>query len=365
MRERRGNVTMVALLFGTLLGFSALSVDVGLIRVAGTEIQVVLDAAALSGASTLDGTEAGIDRARSVAVDVASRNNVLGQGVTLPAAEVVIGAWDPDTATFTAYRVGDDPATINTVRIAHTPPSFASGLGGVAFGAVGYTVDAQSMAMRELKAGPASSTKCFLPLAVPDCHLASAPPGANPPPMKFTFNPSPTDAIAWANPSANPNTAWIRDQLADPCAGGNEVRVGQNVQVNEGVHNSALQTVRDIINTTGVTTWDPVYGPLPLRDGVSANDLATSDVTRYGHTLEGAVALVDGGPDCSAVSFSGPLRTTGIGWAVIYDVSAAGGDKNLWIQLDVVGEHDIWGDTDDAATGLNVLGVGTPELELW
>jgi len=364
-RNRRGNATRVVMVFGTLLGFSALSIDVGLIRVAGTEIQVTLDAAALSAASVLNGTDAGITRARAVAVDIASRNNVLGNGVIIPSTTVEVAHWDRGTGVYDVYDLGvDDPALVNAVRIVHQPPSFSPGLGAVAFGAVGYTVQARSMAFRPLNAGPAGDSDCFLPLAIPDCHLASAPLGANPPPMKFTFSPTPTDAIAWGSPAGNPNSAWIQSQLLDPCASGN-VEVGDPIFVNEGVHDSALQTVRDIINGSSTDTWDPVYGPAPLRDGITGNDPLNSEVTRWGFVLEGPVALVDAGADCSAVSFVGSLPTTGIGWAVVYDVMSAGGDKNLWIQIDTVGQHSVQGGVDEAATGLNVLGKGDPILELW
>jgi hypothetical protein len=366
-KARRGNATMVVMVFGTLLGFSALSIDVGLIRVAGTEIQVTLDAAALSAASVLDGTDAGITKARAVAIDIASQNNVLGSGVTLTSTSVELGAWDRVTAAYDPYDAGDDPALVNAIRIVHQPPSFDSGLGGVAFGVVGYTVQARSMAFRPRNAGPAGDSDCFLPLAVPDCHLASAPLGANPPPLKFTFNPTPTDSIAWGNPAANPNTAWIRSQLLDSCSSG-VVSVGDLIQVNEGVHNAANQTIRDIINGISTDVWDPVYGPIPLRDGLTANLFpGNSEVTagRWSYVLEGPVALVDGGPDCSAVSFTAGMPTTGIGWAVIFDVMSTGGDKNLWIQLDTVGLHTVNGTVDPDATGLNVLGQGDPILEQW
>jgi hypothetical protein len=368
---RRGNVTMVVMVFGTLLGFSALSVDVGLIRVAGTEIQVVLDAASLSAVGALDGSAEGVARARQVAVDIASRNNVLGFGVDLSTADIAAGIWDQETRIFEPYEVGDDPEPVNAIRVIHQPPTFESGLGGVAFGAVGYTVRARSMAFRPVAAGVASAANCFLPLAIPDCHLASAPLGANPPPMKFTFAPSTTDSIAWGNPTANPNSSWIIDQFQDSCSSA-PIEVGDPVHVNEGVHNTGISYAAGMINGTNPsegTLWDPLYGALPPQDGVSANTLLDTAIApaRYGHTVEGAVALVNGGADCAAVSFTADMPTTGIGWAVIYDVKDAAGNQNFWIQLDVVGEHEIWGEVDETgtATGLNVLATGDPILALW
>lgn len=369
-RARRGNATLVVLSFGTLLGFTALAVDLGLIRLSGTELQAALDAAALSGVGALDGTDPGITKAIDTAVAIAAANHLLGQPVSLASGDVVVGAYDRATGIFDPYVAGMDTKTVNAIRVSHAPAAIGPALGRVAFGAVGYNLDAKAMAIRPIDEGTAGSAECFLPLAVPDCHLAGLLPGTNPPPLQFTFNPTPTDSIAWGNPDANPNSAWIDSQLRDPCTG-DGVEIGDGVQVNEGVHNSALQTVADLINgnIAGPTAgpWPAAYGPIPPRDGIVANLPADSAVTgpRWGNVVEGAVALVDGGIDCAAVSFTGALPTTGIGWATIYDVMDAGGNKNLWIQIDVVNPHSVWGKVDPAGTGLNVLATGEPTLEQW
>jgi hypothetical protein len=102
---------------------------------------------------------------------------------------------------------------------------------------------------------------------------------------------------------------------------------------------------------------------MPARGGPFANTAAISEVTNanWSHTLEGPVALVDAGSSCASVSFTGSLPMTGVAWAAIYDVSDNGSDKNIWVQLDVVNEHDIYGTFDESATG-NVLAPGDPTL---
>jgi hypothetical protein len=355
--KKRGNAVVVILPFGVLLGFSALALDVGLIRVVDVELQTALDSASLSGVSELDGTDAGIARAEATAITIASLNEVLTQPVVLTAADVHVGAYDRLLDTFDEYDPGEDPLLVNAVRIDHALPPIAAVLSGLPFGIAQHSRDSRSMSVRELNAGPATTARCSLPLAIPDCHLAGLPPGDNPPPLTFTFNPTPTDSIAWGDPRANPNSNDIRDRLINPCSV--SVEVGDPMFVNEGVHNSAVQTMKDILNgdAPGRDTWDSgLYGTIePPFSG------STVDPTDYGHTYEGPVALVDAGPNCSAVSFTGSLPVTQIAWAVVFDVSDSGGNKFLRIKLDVVNPHDVWGETDPGAVG-NVSAPGEPGL---
>jgi hypothetical protein len=356
--KKRGNAVVVILPFGVLLGFSALALDVGLIRVVDVELQTALDAASLSGVSELDGTDAGITRAAATAITIASLNEVLTQPVVLTAADVHVGAYDRATDTFDEYDVGEDTLLVNAVRIDHALPPIAAVLSGLPFGIAQHSRTSRSMSVRELEAGPATSARCSLPLAIPDCHLAGLPPGENPPSLTFTFNPTPTDSIAWGDPRANPNSNDIRDRLIDPCSV--TLEVGDPMYVNEGVHNSALQTMKDILNgdAPGRDTWDSaLYDTIP---GQMLPD-STVDPADYNSTYEGPVALVDGGPDCSAVSFTGSLPVTQIAWAVVHDVSDQGGNKFLRIQLDVVHPHEVWGETDPGAVG-NVTAPGEPGL---
>lgn len=361
-KRRRGNATIVVISFGVLLGFTALALDVGLIRLVDTELQAALDSASLSAVSELDGTDDGITRAHATAINIAAQNLVLGAPVSLVASDVVIGAYDRATDTFDPYDAGDDTQLVNAVRVNHTLPPVAAIMSQIPFGVSSHTRAGRSMSLRDFAGKPASSTSCFLPLAIPDCHLAGVPLGSNPPPMTFTFSPSPTDAIAWADPAGNPSSAAIQSRIVDPCSA--TIETGDPIYVNEGVHNVALQTIKDIINGVGPvgrSSWDVAsYG------GIMAQDIdSTVNPADYTHTFEGPVAIVDGGTDCSAVSFTGTLPITGIGWAVIYDVSDQGGNKFLKIQLDLVKPHDIWGETDDDATGPNVTAPSPPALARW
>lgn len=365
--SRRGNAVMSALLLGTVVGFTALSVDIGVTRVARTQLQTAVDAAAVSGAQELNGTAAGIALAEARAIEFASYNAVLGHTVALTTDDVDVGFYDAATRSFDPYTAGDDVSVVNAVRITESAAPVVPFLARVALGVGMLDVEATSLAQRPLAAGPAGETECFLPFAVPDCHLAGLAPGQNPPPFLFTFNPTPSDNVAWGDPDENPNTNEIRDQLMGMCDQGT-IGVGEMMNVNEGEHTSAIQKIADILNgktTAETVAWDPsLYGALPARDGIHANTVAQSGVkpASWGQTLQGVVAFVDGGDDCDGVDFSGDMPITGFTWALVYDVKDTGSSKNVWIQVDVNADHQIWGDADENAVGDNVLGVGAAAL---
>jgi hypothetical protein len=358
---------LVGISLTSLLGFGALSVDIGMIRLGTTQLQQTVDAAAISATSALDGTDDGITEAIAVALEVALANPVMGRTVTLSRSDVVPGVWDKDTGTFEAWATGDDPSEVNAIRVSHTPPALVPGLGALAFGRTGYSIEARSMSQRRMGAEVARSTQCYLPIAVPDCQLQGLAAGTNPGPMEFTLAPSPTDAIAWADPDMNPNSRDLRDQLQGQCDY-SEIELDQQLYVNEGNHTTAIQALNEILDVLNDQApvmpdqWDTsLYGALPARpadSGVSASN--------WGNVLQGPIPLIDAGSDCSTVSFTGTKRITGIAWGVLYDVQDSGSHKYIGVQLDVVNPHEIWGDNTSANTSSsNVRVPSDPELVSW
>jgi hypothetical protein len=146
------------------------------------------------------------------------------------------------------------------------------------------------------------------------------------------------------------------------------VSVGDPLHVNEVNHTSALKKLADVLNkkTTATTApWNSaLYGAMPARNGTTANLPSKSSVTNanWGTTLQGPVALVNAGSNCSAVAFTGTKPITGFAWAVVYDVAESGNTKNVWIQLDVTSPHETWGEVSETAKGTNVTGVSDAVL---
>lgn len=367
---RRGNAAIFGLLGFVLLGFSALSVDVGMIVLAETQLHTSLDAAALGGVGHLDGTEEGLALALETSHKVAAANPVLGTGVVLDPVAVESGVYDDE-----GFRLSADPTEVNAIRLSHEMSEIQAFFASVAFGRETFKVQASSLAFRPFSGGPLGSTPCFLPIAIPDCHLDGLGEGQNPDPFKFTFSSTPEDAVAWGLPGANPSASAIGDQISGQCDG-EEVAVGDPLFVTEGVQGSSLGAIRDILqgsHRTDVanTPWPTdLLGAAPNPDpaGETANS-ASDTALRPGNaprstTVAGPVMFVDAGPDCNAVSFTGSLPITGFSWAYIYDVktNASGDNQNVFLQIDTVNDYDVFGDTDPDAVGPNVRGLGDPQL---
>ena len=152
--SRRGHAAITALALAALIGFGALAVDIGVVRVARTQLQTSLDAAALSGATELDGTAEGIDAAEARVLEYAAYNQVLRHGVEIDPTDIEIGTWDAGAGSFAVWAGGEDPLPVNAVRVAHSIPAISAVLSHVAFGSASFRVEATSLALRPLESDP-------------------------------------------------------------------------------------------------------------------------------------------------------------------------------------------------------------------
>ncbi len=119
--ETKGVVTVFAALTMLLfLGLVALVVDLGFGITVRTQLHQAADAAALAGASQLDGTLAGIDNARNQAIAYGANNSAAGSPVTIAPADVEFGWWDMPNRNFNPILPGGlgYPNEVNAVRVA-------------------------------------------------------------------------------------------------------------------------------------------------------------------------------------------------------------------------------------------------------
>src|SRR3546814_1926482 len=133
-RDRSGAFAPIsALVLTVIIGFGALTIDMGYNYVMRNRLQVTADAAALAGASQLEFLP---DQSTIVpeARNYADRNmSIAAYGEVLAAQDVVVGNWEPDTRTFTA---GLDPlnAVMTTTRqqeaSGNAVPAFLGGIAG-------------------------------------------------------------------------------------------------------------------------------------------------------------------------------------------------------------------------------------------
>ena len=114
-RKRRGAVLiLLVIMLIPILIFVAFTVDMGYISLVQAELQSAADAAAMAGALELSNGPQG---ARDGAVAMAANNPAASQPVTLDAnADIALGTWDQETATFTPL-VGNAEGAADTVRV--------------------------------------------------------------------------------------------------------------------------------------------------------------------------------------------------------------------------------------------------------
>jgi len=104
-RSQKGFVLIVTcIVLVILMAFAGLGVDIGRMYVIKSELQAFADAAALNAAMQLDGTEQGLERARTAAAQLAAGPNAMKWDMgTQPIAEI--------TASFAKGDTAPDPNT--------------------------------------------------------------------------------------------------------------------------------------------------------------------------------------------------------------------------------------------------------------
>ena len=106
--QRRGTVVVLAaFLLIPIFAFLALSLDIGLIRLRKTELQVAADAASLAAVMLLPEQTAAVSTAQQYAA-----YNLTGDVKAVAASDVLLGTWNPETRVFSAGT-----APINAVKV--------------------------------------------------------------------------------------------------------------------------------------------------------------------------------------------------------------------------------------------------------
>lgn len=323
----------VALL--VILGFCGLALNAGHKSVARKEIQNGVDAAAMAGAGTLDGTRRGIIRSPYRARSIARSNRVWSQRLDLNAGDAVAGYWDAQTGTF--FGLGDTirigrasivlslaaPQYFNAVQVQAAADGeerhplvqtiFWTPTGNPNLNVRGSAVG--------VGGGPCSDDSgCTLPIVLPTCAMTDA--GGNSicgTVQTVYFNHGNGKDAALANivdPSGSVNNSTERAQMAAGAACANpRVEVGQDVPLGNGddFNNPVERTLRQPNNVvcSGAAPYDDCpHEQLPVayledcsRPMVhSAPTVGFARVVVLGTNPGGADASVTIYIDCSARS---------------------------------------------------------------
>ena len=363
--SRRGNAIIGALTLIPMLGFASLSVDIGLQRVVNTQLQVMADAATVSGVYMLDGTGQGVNNALNEVVQVASQNTTYF-GYQPRIEEIKFGKYEQGVFhELPSYEFEE----INAIQMnpVHTHPSR---LAGTAYGIFELNSEASATAVRPT-GGTAKNVNCYLPFAVPVCHFEDLGEGENPPPLELNL--MNLNTVGWSNPDGNPNTNSIISQLSDQCASGvasvytdeDGDTQENNIYISNGQNNAAASYIANVINDKTSTEPDEwpydIFGSRYLRDGVHANLASESEISamNWGNNISGVMPIIE--HKCGK-NFVGTARIIGWTYAYIYDTKTKGkGEKNVWMQFDLVSEYDLGTGHVDDGTG-NVVGTTPPVL---
>lgn len=305
-RSREGAVAViVTLLLVVICAFVSLSFDVGNLYRVRTESQAAVDAAALAGASGLDGTNAGMTEARARATDFGNRHYSYTSSVALGAGDIELGHWDHDAETFTSSTV---PAAVNAVRATYLVPSVSTPFAAV-LGNYNTPVLAQSIAV----GGGPWMPQCGFPLVVPDCAIANA---ALTSTCDFCFQlqSANTDNAAWTSftnaNGATPIATAVRNACFDAagrvavsatgeCAGlcSNSPDVGEEISVNGGNllntgANSFCEMMQQVLERNGAGTATPFTITAPVVE-TNASGSACTAAGLNGHMTINGYTRID------------------------------------------------------------------------
>lgn len=155
-RQRGSSLIMLALLITALFAMAALAVDIGVLYTARTSAQHAADAAAIAGAYTFTNAAATQpDAAINAAIAVAAETAILGQPVTITAADIVVDQANR-RVTVNVPRMQDNGGAIATY--------FAQVIGI-------NTVDVLVQATAEA-ADSATASRCLKPFFIPNTVLS-------------------------------------------------------------------------------------------------------------------------------------------------------------------------------------------------
>ena len=324
VRGSEGAVTVItALGLVVAMGCLAVAIDLGHLYVVRCELQAAADAGALAGAIGFMGSRSEGKQPMPINPDcgrgfIASKNVVAankadGASISMPDADVIFGSWDETTGAFTPVSCSD-PKMVTAVKVVTRKDNTANGPVPLSFtsfmGMKTKALTAESVGVAAY-AGYAPSGVGTFPIAV---DRDKVPP--NNTPFRVHLNPTPYDDGCWhsykeSSSSASDTRAYIDGTLASP-----EIRVGEQINVKEGVTDSALMEVAkqlayytrqgkkyDVLvpvipANSSHSGWQPVEGFASLR--ITEVRALGSDKYVGGYVLNNRVApgVLPGGPDC-------------------------------------------------------------------
>ena len=220
--ERGAVAVMVAVALPVLLGFAAMSIDIGQALVARNELQDVADAGALAGARRLGTIYQALTPAQQVnyslsnpapiisdVQNVASQNYGAGRAVTVNAGDIQIGQWNTTNNTLTVTAALPDAVRV-TARLDGTTngpvSTFLANIMGITSVDVRATATAALTGTSTTNPGDLQTPFGISEFRFNDPAYCNAP-------IKFAPTNDPTSCGGWQTFTANPNANTLRNQI--------------------------------------------------------------------------------------------------------------------------------------------------------
>lgn len=287
-----------------------MSVDLTVGRISRVELKNATEAAAHAGTRMLDGTAAGIARAKATAETIAGHNRALGQSLLVSPSGardgyIQVGYWSG--GRFVASEV--DPKRVTAVRVSALRPSTRTFLHHVVDPSGSLSTRGGATAI----GGGLGASSCPIPIAIPSCEITSATMCS----LNVTFGPDTNDSAGWGLiGSSRPNANTLRDAINN-CA--DHSTIDDVVTLNNGQVTSAAQALASKVGSSA-DRWSSSWGPEPARS--SHSGLSASE---YGRVLNGQIIVFDDPANCHGTKYNGSsLDVVGYMQVAIYDVDTTG-----------------------------------------
>ncbi|MBW1990855.1 MAG: hypothetical protein JRI59_01750 [Deltaproteobacteria bacterium] len=262
-RERGAVLPITAIFILAAIGMLALGIDLGRLFLVKCELQRIADASALAGAlrlvvppgtNGLVSTTPDCNRALTAAQAVATSNTADADPLPLDNLDLQLGIYNPDTGEFTDTGCAD-PWTVNAVQATATK-TITFFLGGIFSGSSQTTLSARAVALT----GPVGSLPpgtYTLPLAIDADKVPSQ--GEK---VVIELNPSPTDDGCWHTFFEQSSSSSLLRDMIEGDYPTPRVKVGDFINVKEGVSDSVLRTLGRALDDHG-GTWEVVVPVVP------------------------------------------------------------------------------------------------------
>ncbi|KPA09913.1 hypothetical protein MHK_009872 [Candidatus Magnetomorum sp. HK-1] len=244
-----GNMALFYVLsLSTFLGFMGLSLDMGMLYTARTQLQNASDAAAMAGAGDLikdlDGdaiADSNYDGAESTVISLVEANSLLSHMISWQHEDTFIaGLWDKDVNDFIYTGDTEDTNELNAVHVQLTRPidTFFMKI----FGIHNVVLSAQSIAFLEC-AG--NGTRADLPIAINEAKL-------NEPFKIIVLNNENEENGQWTSFETWPvNKNTINPFILGKANGGDDpplMSIGDDIYMNNGVIVPLFTTLKNRFN---------------------------------------------------------------------------------------------------------------------